>query len=148
MSTMSFAQMSPDNCLDAFAIQQKCHLFPWSQAVFTDSLSPPYFAYQMCENQQVIGYYLGLAVAGEATLMDIGIQHLSRGKGLANKLLGHFIEKCIELKCTEIWLEVRESNSAAISLYQKYHFEPIEIRKGYYENESGRENGLIMKRLV
>lgn len=146
--SFEFTKLHADNYSQAFQIQLSCHTHPWSEAVFTDCLSQPYFAYQLLDstsNGQAIGYYVGLAVAGEATLMDIGLGIAQRGKGLSQALMNHFINQCENHQCREAWLEVRESNEVAIGLYEKLGFEWIETRNAYYPTESGRENGLIMQ---
>ena len=135
-----------DNYHAAFAIQQQCHFNPWSEKVFADCLSEPYFAFQMLEKDVTKGYYVAMDVVGEATLMDIGVGIESRGKGLGAVLLGHFIQTCIEKGSEEIWLEVRASNHPAIRLYKNVGFELIEIRKEYYPSEQGKEDALVMKK--
>ena len=42
-------------------------------------------------------------------------------------------------------LEVRPSNAAAIRLYQRYGFERIGMRPGYYPAVGGREDALVMR---
>jgi ribosomal-protein-alanine N-acetyltransferase len=42
-------------------------------------------------------------------------------------------------------LEVRPSNEAAIRLYQRYGFERIGVRRGYYPTEGGREDAIVMR---
>lgn len=146
--TLAFTKLTNGNYINAFRVQERCHSHPWSEAVFKDCLTSPYFSFQMHDvnaTNSLVGYYVGLAVAGEATLMDIGIQENHRGKGFAKPLMQHFFEQCSANGCYEAWLEVRESNQAAIGLYRKLGFEQIEIRKNYYPTESGRENGLIMQ---
>ncbi|GAB2709742.1 ribosomal protein S18-alanine N-acetyltransferase [Aliiglaciecola aliphaticivorans] len=140
-----FQGINKTNYYAAFSVQQTCHLNPWSESVFVDSLSKPYFAVQLVIDDQAVGYYVGLNVAGEATLMDLGVSQEFRGKGFGQQLLDHFIQQCVQFNCEEIWLEVRESNRAAVTLYSKNAFEFVEVRKDYYPTKTGRENGLIMK---
>ena len=52
------------------------------------------------------------------------------------------IEDCYQEKIKYITLEVRESNVAAISLYDKNGFVSIGERKGYYQDNN--EDALIM----
>jgi ribosomal-protein-alanine N-acetyltransferase len=48
---------------------------------------------------------------------------------------------------TSIFLEVRPSNIAAISLYKKMGFKQVGVRKGYYPNgDQEREDALILRR--
>jgi ribosomal-protein-alanine N-acetyltransferase len=145
---ITMQRLTPKNCLHAFAIHQSCHLLPWSESAFKDCLTSPYFAYQLSSNHDVVGYFVGLAVAGEATLMDIGVRHAFRDQGNGDKLLTEFKVQAQCHDCEEIWLEVRESNVSAKNLYEKHGFTSVEVRKGYYPTETGRENGLIMRALL
>lgn len=135
-----------NNYHQAFVIQTQCHEFPWSEDVFADCLTDQYFAYQLTISGKVVGYFIGLIVADEATLMDIGVTKDSRGSDYGRFLLNHFICCCKNRSIVDIWLEVRESNSSAIALYNSVGFELIEVRKGYYPHKKGRENGLVMRK--
>jgi ribosomal-protein-alanine N-acetyltransferase len=142
---MQFTKLTAENCQQAFELQMQCHAFPWSFDVFSSSLDGQYFAYQMQLDGEVVGYYVGLTVLDEATLMDIGLAADFRGKRLSKRLIDHFLKDCRARKMIEVWLEVRQSNTAAIALYQNVGFELIERRKGYYPCAEGREDALIMK---
>lgn len=142
---LHFEALSNKNYRAALTIQQQSHQRPWSEAVFVDCFTPPYFSFQLYDGQHVVGYCVGMAVAGEATLMDIGVQSSSQGQGYGKAILGEFMQQAKTLQCTEAWLEVRESNDRAIRLYELTGFEVIEKRLGYYANKKGREDGLIMR---
>ena len=121
---------------------------PWSKSVFSDCLTSPYFAYQLSLNEQLQGYYIGLQVLDEITLMDIALKSEYQGQGWGKRLLDDFISQCRLRKGSEIWLEVRESNVPAISLYTAAGFELIEKRKAYYETAAGVEAVLIMRLIL
>lgn len=140
------SRLDQTNYQAAFTIQQSCHFNPWSESVFADSLNEPYFAYQLMVAEQPIGYYVGLLVLNEVTLMDIGLAEIHRGKGYGHMLIRHFLQQCYDRSGTEVWLEVRESNKTAIGLYHSYGFDQIEVRKNYYPITKGREDGLILKK--
>lgn len=145
-SSLCFQSIEPDNYDAAFKLQTACHSFPWSRKVFADCLTTPYFASQLVdEYQQVVGYYVGLLAAVEATLMDIGVDKTHRGKGLGRELVRHFLIECNKRQALDAWLEVRVSNKPAIALYQDMGFETIETRKNYYPLAEGKEDALIMK---
>lgn len=143
-----FQQVLEENYDPAFKLQTACHSFPWSRGQFLDCLSPPYFSYQMCRGNSVIGYYVGLSVSVEATLMDIGIAKSERGKGLGRELLKHFLREANQRQAEEAWLEVRVSNTPAIQLYTDMEFEEIERRKHYYPAVEGKEDALIMRLIL
>ena len=61
---------------------------------------------------------------------------------LAQVLMLRAIEDCYKDMIKYITLEVRESNTPAISLYEKFLFESIGMRKNYYQDNG--ENAIIM----
>ncbi|MCV2886082.1 ribosomal protein S18-alanine N-acetyltransferase [Aestuariibacter sp. AA17] len=161
---MLITTLSEKHIVQMYNLHVQCHSNPWSLSTFTDCTTPPYFAAALSVSEQkasdttaesfIAGYYIGLNVVGEVTLMDIGIAQDYRGKGYGEQLLDAFLARCRQLQCQAIWLEVRASNQAAISLYMKKGFEEIEVRKGYYtisstrngeDGVTGKEDAVIMK---
>ena len=55
--------------------------------------------------------------------------------GIASLLISNLIQFCTENNITKILLEVRELNTPAQKLYEKFGFKKISIRKKYYNNE-------------
>ncbi|MDH3872470.1 MAG: ribosomal-protein-alanine N-acetyltransferase, partial [Gammaproteobacteria bacterium] len=47
-----------------------------------------------------------------------------------------------------VFLEVRPSNRAALALYGKNGFNELGVRKDYYPTEGGREDALILARVL
>ncbi|WP_088332009.1 ribosomal protein S18-alanine N-acetyltransferase [Lacimicrobium sp. SS2-24] len=144
-AALTFSVIDAQNYDDAFGLQCACHAYPWSRATFASCLTSPYFAWQLVNDNEVVGFYVGLQVLKEVTLMDIGLARAVRGRGLSHLLLEHFFAQCRARQCEEVWLEVRVSNVAAIHLYKKSGFEVMEIRKNYYPSAQGREDAMMMK---
>jgi len=72
-------------------------------------------------------------VAGdECELLSIAVNAASRGKGYAKALMEHSHKELAKQGLKKFFLEVRENNIAAISLYEKVGYEKIAERKGYY----------------
>ena len=142
---MTIRPLTIEDVASAFEVHQSEQPSPWSRAVFSDCLSPPYFANQLILDGQLQGYYIGLQVLDEITLMDIALRTSYHGQGWGKKLLHDFIEQCQLRKGAEVWLEVRESNVPAINLYTAAGFQLIEKRKAYYETTAGVEAALVMK---
>ena len=143
-----FTTITDQNYDQAYRLQTGCHAFPWSRAQFLDCLNEPYFATQFEEQDQAVGYYVGLIVSVEATLMDIGVAKELRGNGIGRELVKHFLRQCNKKQAQEAWLEVRVSNTSAINLYRDLGFELIEQRKHYYPSADGREDALIMRLIL
>lgn len=129
-------------------IDQQSHLSPWSQKIFESSFNSRSHNFYMQKDSEILGYYFASLIVGEMTLENICITPQHQGKGLAKMLMAHFIEYSRSLKTEDIFLEVRESNSKAISLYESYQFEVTGKRKEYYSipNSSDRETALLMKK--
>lgn len=141
-----FSPLSVKNYQAAFEIQCQSHLFPWSEKTFSDCLDSNYFAVQLKNSAEVQGFYIGLKILDEATLMDIAVAPKWRGQGLGQQLLTEFLLHCRRLDTADVWLEVRASNQSAIRLYEKSQFEVIDVRKNYYPTLEGKENALVMKK--
>ena len=69
-------------------------------------------------------------------------------QGLGYQLLEQSIDGLIKARaaqgCNMIFLEVRQSNHAAIALYEKLGFVQIDLRKNYYPTCTGKEHAVIM----
>lgn len=94
--------------------------------------------------EDVCGFgYISVA-PGEGELLRIAVNSEYRGKGIAKKLLSLLHGGAREAGCEAIFLEVRESNLAAISLYESAGYTRIGTRKGFYK--SPREDALLYKK--
>lgn len=90
----------------------------------------------LIDNGNLIGYIIVYEVAKEAEIHRIAVNPDCRKKGYGNALLSECIKNLKNIKVEKIHLEVRRSNIAAISLYKKFGFELIGVRKGYYSDNN------------
>ncbi|MGB7583492.1 MAG: GNAT family N-acetyltransferase, partial [Terriglobales bacterium] len=67
-------------------------------------------------------------------LENIAIAGPARRRGLGSRLLGEFLNAARSLGATTVFLEVRESNSAARRLYEKWAFSESGRRANYYRD--------------
>lgn len=91
----------------------------------------------------VVGLISGYFASDEADITSVAVDENYRRHGIAVQLMQDF-EKSLPDYISEIFLEVRESNIPAISLYQKCGFEKLSVRKNFYENPT--ENAVVMVR--
>ena len=124
-------------------IETKVHSHPWTFKQFEDAVT----AYQSTvieQAGQVVGFCILQPVLDEANLLLMAIDPAQQGKGLGYQLLDASIA-LLKNSPVQIFLEVRESNTAAIKLYEKTGFHQIDLRKNYYPNMNGtREHAIIM----
>ena len=86
--------------------------------------------------QQIIGFAGFWIMANEAHISSIAAQKPHRRQGIGELLLISAIDLATELNARNITLEVRISNTAAQSLYQKYGFIQVGLRRGYYTDNN------------
>ena len=139
-----FSSLTAQNSDPYFDMHKLGQFSPWSRRIFEDCLTKPYFAYSLDQDSQPLGYYIAMKVLDEVTLMDIVVSKSHQSKGLGKLLLKHLLEQCNQDNIQQIWLEVRESNSIAINLYDNAGFILVEQRANYYPSAKGKEDALIM----
>lgn len=91
----------------------------------------------------VIALISGYFAVGEGDITSVAVHPDHRRKGLAQRLIAEFENRLPELT-ESIFLEVRESNEAAIALYKKCGFEPLSVRKNFYVKPL--ENAVVMRK--
>ena len=144
VSQLNITQADEALALAAHSIHCEAQYAPWSEATFLDCTTAPYECWVMLCDGQVIGFAILLVVLDEVTLMDIAISEELRGQGAGKRMLDFVIYRCKQLNASSCFLEVRESNLAAHTLYANSGFELLERRKGYYPTKDGREDALMM----
>ncbi len=144
LSQLNITQADESLAVAAHSIHCEAQYAPWSEATFLDCTTSPYECWVMLNDGQVIGFAILLVVLDEVTLMDIAISAELRGQGAGERMLDFVINRCKQLNASGCFLEVRESNVAAHTLYSNSGFALLERRKGYYPTKDGREDALMM----
>ncbi|MGR3290354.1 MAG: ribosomal protein S18-alanine N-acetyltransferase [Paracoccaceae bacterium] len=96
------------------------------------------------------GFVLARAVLDEAEILTIAVLPAARKRGVGRDLMGELAQKLTAKGVGYLFLEVAESNSAALALYYSLGFVESGKRTGYYANSAGdRQDALILsKRLT
>ncbi|MBK6087455.1 ribosomal protein S18-alanine N-acetyltransferase [Ruminococcus sp. M6(2020)] len=92
------------------------------------------------EYDRIIGFLAFEQVLDEGSIVEVAVHPDCRRKGIARSLITAAIQSAEGLD--SIFLEVRESNTSAIRLYESLGFERIGVRKGYYQKP--KEDAVIM----
>ena len=117
---------------------------PWSLQSIKESVqSDNSIFFVACDADELLGFAVVYYTIPEAELPDIVVSSSARRQHVATELLQTIIGEIISKGAKELFLEVRESNEPAISLYSKFGFEQISIRKNFYRNPD--ENALCLK---
>nr|WP_229840001.1 ribosomal protein S18-alanine N-acetyltransferase [Streptomyces roseolilacinus] len=95
---------------------------------------------------RIVGY-AGLAAAGGlGDVQTIAVARDHWGTGLGARLLTELLHHATAFECEEVLLEVRVDNTRAQRLYERFGFEPIGFRRGYYQ--PGNVDALVMRLTV
>jgi ribosomal-protein-alanine acetyltransferase len=82
----------------------------------------------------LLGFLVARHLAPEWELENIVVASTARRKGIGQRLLDALLGAARETNSGSVFLEVRESNVAARTLYQKAGFKQTGLRKSYYTN--------------
>jgi ribosomal-protein-alanine N-acetyltransferase len=126
-----------------FAIEQASHPDPWSMQVLREScIGEGYVGFVSIEDTGIIiGFCCARMLVQELEIVNLAVAPAWRRKGTALGLIRYLIEYCHAKPANRILLEVRENNTAALSLYNKAGFIEDGIRRKYYANN---ENAVLM----
>lgn len=134
------------------AIEEKAHYHPWSEGMFFAAfMHVNYHNWALVdEHNQILAYAIQLVEPDVVNLMTIAVAPALQGQGLGKILLRWlelFITTHPEIPQQQL-LEVRVSNHAAKALYMGMGYEQIGLRKGYYPCEQGREDALVLQKVI
>lgn len=139
-----FRPMQMDDLDAIMAIEPSIYPYPWTRGNFSDSLNSGYSAWVLLEQEKIIGYALLMMVLDEAHLLNLSIAKSYQKQGLGRLLLEHMLKIAKNHHATNMFLEVRPSNTSAITLYENIGFNEMAIRRGYYPAANGREDAVLM----
>jgi ribosomal-protein-alanine N-acetyltransferase len=80
-----------------------------------------------------------------AHLLNLSVAQEAQRTGLGWRTLEWMADVARGYGARTMLLEVRPSNAAALRLYERYGFERIGVRRGYYPAHSGREDAIVMR---
>ncbi|GAA2841847.1 ribosomal protein S18-alanine N-acetyltransferase [Kitasatospora aburaviensis] len=105
----------------------------WSELAETHPGGTRHFTVATAPDGAIVGYAGLMAVAGEGDVQTIAVDVRHQGSGLGAALLADLIREAARRGCAELLLEVRVDNPRAQRLYERFGFEPVGIRRGYYQ---------------
>lgn len=114
-------------------VEKECFASPWSEQSLREELENENAHFFVADiNGEIVGYMGTISVFGECSVTNIAVKEKCRGKGIASSLLERVIINSVFNEDEFITLEVRQSNTPAISLYEKYGFRKMGERKNFY----------------
>ncbi len=136
--------------LEAVArVEKSAYEQPWSQGNFDDSVKAGYQAQVLSAgvhpNAELIAYFVAMKGVDEVHLLNITVAPAYQRQGWALVMLDALLIWSRAQGAQWLWLEVRVSNLRAKSLYERYGFREVGLRRNYYPAlAGGREDALVM----
>ena len=132
--------------LDALmVIENAAYAFPWTRGNFIDSIVAGYSARVLLDARgAVLGYFVAMAGVDEMHLLNITVAPQAQSRGHARLMIAALIALCREQAAQALWLEVRQSNERARSIYARLGFVQQGMRKGYYPAPLGRREDAVV----
>lgn len=143
MGEIIIRKMQPEDLAEVCEIENDNFSLPWSEKSFLESMerNDTVFLTALL-GEEVAGYIGCYCIAGTGEITNVAVKATCRRKGIGGMLLEKLYEEGALLDTQEFFLEVRESNEAAIALYSHQGFVKEGIRKNFYEKPV--ENAVIM----
>lgn len=145
--SMQFERMTVSDLPEVLAIEYAVYPFPWTNGNFLDSLSSGYETWVLRGAlHNLLGYFLMMPVVDEAHLLNITVHADLHGQGLGRTMLDQVVKLARQSGLSSVLLEVRPSNQRALTIYLRYGFHKIGVRKNYYPAaHNTREDAIVMR---
>ena len=135
MEGITIRKMSADDLVQVCAIEDLCYTTPWSLNSFRYELTNKDAVLKVAVfNSGIIGYVCIRTILDMTHLLNVAVLPEFRLKGIGNALLKNAVGELKRLHPdTKLTLEVRQSNIAAVRLYEKFGFKVTGKRTKYYQ---------------
>lgn len=144
---MQVRPMTIDDCEQVAAIEAASFSMPWSLSAFTDTVEKENFRYFVAEEGgEILGYCGFLFVLDEAEIPNVCVKSSARKQGVGKQMMTELINEAAKIGIATLFLEVRESNTAARTLYKSLGFTEDGIRKNFYEQPV--EHAVLMSKAL
>lgn len=146
MAGIIIRKMLHGDILRVHEIGRQCFTTPWQLSSFEYELENRDAILKVAVlNIEIVGYICVRTMLDVTHVMDLAVTPRLKRMGIGSLLLRNALQ---ELRRTRadislVTLEVRESNIAALKLYEKYGFREIGRRRGYYKKPA--EDALLME---
>lgn len=128
---------------EVLEIERQSFSRAWSRFFFLNELELSESTYIVARLRDRVVGYAGIRFYGrQGHITTIAVAPKWRGNRIGEQLLLALLEIAKDRKVKEVVLEVRPSNSVAISLYEKYGFKVVGVIPGYYMDNG--EDALLM----
>ncbi len=139
--------LSEHNLSKIMEIEREVFEYPWSASQMKDSiLSAHTEGWGLFDqNQKLVAFMVISVLFDEAEIINFAVRKSQQHQGFGQKLLAYLLNHLSYKGIEKLFLEVRITNIPAVSIYQKYGFQQISVRKNYYRVGDSYEDALVLQ---
>jgi ribosomal-protein-alanine N-acetyltransferase len=141
-----YVPMTEADLDEVVAAENVIYPFPWTRGNFADALHAGYSGWVLRDAaRRVAAYGVMMMALDEAHLLNLSVARHAQRTGLGWQTLDWMADVARGHGGRTMLLEVRPSNEVAWRMYERYGFERIGVRRGYYPALGGREDAIVMR---
>lgn len=95
-------------------------------------------------NKEILGHAILSTVADEASVINIAVAPKAQRQRIGYQLMENILAHAQGKGCLEVFLEVRESNRPAFTMYHQFGFNEVGVRRNYYPSHNGSEDAILL----
>ena len=142
---ITLMEMKAEHVPQVAQLEKICFADPWSELSISLELTNVWSYWVVAlDGDTVVGYVGSQSSIDEADIMNVAVHPDYRRQGIAENLINTLIAELKKRGCHALLLEVRASNTPAITLYEKLGFAQVGCRKNYYRNP--KEDAWILRK--
>lgn len=147
MISVEIIKMAECHIKEIAEIEKLCFSTPWTENGLREELSNSYARFFVALSDGAVAGYIGAHnIVGEVYITNVAVSPDFRRKGVAQGLVSFLLDFSEAENADFVTLEVRESNEAAQTLYEKAGFKVVGKRKDFYELP--KENAVLMTKFL
>ncbi|MEN8130098.1 MAG: ribosomal protein S18-alanine N-acetyltransferase [Pseudomonadota bacterium] len=148
LPTFGLRVMEVDDLSAVMEIEYAAYEFPWSEGIFRDCMRVGYGCWVYQQDGVIQAYGVMSVAAGDCHILNLCVKPQQQGRGLGRRILAKILNLARLHDANTAILEVRPSNRRAVSLYLSAGFNEVGRRKRYYPARKGREDALILAKVL
>lgn len=143
----SIRRIRREDVPDVAELERKIFSDAWSERAIMETLEQKQtMLLSAYEDKKLVGYVILYYVLEDGEIARIAVDDPYRRKGVASRMLRELEILCKDNGVSKLLLDVRESNAAAYSFYEKQGFTRDGFRRNYYSDPV--ENAVLMSREI
>jgi ribosomal-protein-alanine N-acetyltransferase len=144
MSGVTVRRLEPRDLEAVVAIESAA--LPWAAHWTPESYlaAPESGMLALVAEQQgrTVGFLLARYLGAEMEILNLAVTEQARREGVGRRLVQAALKEGERRSAASVFLEVRESNAAALAFYAALGFSPVGQRVGYYQEPA--EDALVL----